>query len=115
MKNKNFNQYTIYFLVLVFVALFTTGCSTKSQVDTGLQFSDAYIQLHGEYLDIYNNSDEKTQQYMRSKVAPIMNQLKKEIIDYNDIVMSGGEGSAEKRNAIMNKLRTLPLKFMEVK
>lgn len=100
---KSVNLYLFFILAAV---LLTVACAPKSQMQSGILLSDSYKEIHQKYLGIYGSSDEETQSYMRMHIAPIMNRTKKEIIEYNDIVLLGGDGK-EQRSAIMYKIKLL--------
>lgn len=107
-------NYCYFIITVLFMAVLIAGCAGKTQVQTGINLSDTYIAMHAEYLNIYESADEKTREYMKEKIAPKMNRVKHEIIDYNEIVLNDEDGTG-KRDAIMAKLRELSRELTGVK
>lgn len=108
-----FNYY--YAIILIpLMAILIVGCAGKTQVKTGISLSDTYLALHTEFLNIYDKADKKTQKYMQKNIAPKMNRVKQEIIEYNEIVLIDGDGT-DKKDAIIEKLREVAKELTEVK
>ena len=74
----------LLFVYTISILLMLTACSAKQNIDTGISLSNQYIELHTKYQNVYSNVDIKTKEFMKKNIAPKINQLKHDIIQFND-------------------------------
>ncbi|MFW6377722.1 MAG: hypothetical protein ACOCZ5_03650 [bacterium] len=111
MKIRNF--YLTWMVMMLFVMSGMISCAGKTPIQTGILVTDSYIALHDEYLQVYDGVDEETQEKMKGNIAPKMNRLKAEIIDYNEMVLAG-EDAEKQREMIIDKLREISIEIAGV-
>lgn len=102
--------YVVAFLLLSGCAGYVTD---HPEIERPLRLTEAYMDLYEQYEQIYTLTDDETRQYMRENVAPLMNETKDMLVDYNEIVLAGGS-DMDKYRLIVRKMRELSSKLSGV-
>ncbi len=103
-------------LYLPFVLLFV-ACQPATEhphIERPLVFTEAYMDLHHQYQQVYAFAGEEKQQMLRREIAPLLNDAKHLIAGYNDLVLMGADPGPEQRQAIANYLREISFRMAEV-
>jgi hypothetical protein len=106
-------RFQIY-IIPALILLFLVGCagfqSEHPELEAGMKLTDAYRTVHYQYQEVYSHVSPSTQSFMKSEIAPKMDQLKDNIILYNEAVLAGTAQPSERR-VIFSQLRDLAQKL----
>lgn len=109
-------NYLIVFILFFMVGM--VGCVSKTvtdypEIERPIQLTEFYLDLYEQYELLYEFSGTDVRNDMKEHIAPLMNEAKEMLIDYNEIIIAGGE-DREKKKLIAQKLREISYRLSEV-